>query len=134
MNIDGKDLILGRLSAYLAKKALLGEEVNVYNCDLVVISGKRENILKRYLAKVQRGDPHHGPFFPRISRNIVRRTIRGMLPWGQTRGREAYKRVKCFSGVIEDIKDLETFEKANVKKIHNTNYITIKELCKHLKK
>ena len=119
------------MAALAAKQALLGEPVNVYNSDLVVISGKKKDILKRYEAKVRRGDPHHGPYFPRVPRLIVRRTIRGMLPFKQARGRDAYKLVKCFSGAGEK---METIERANVKKIHNTNYMTVKELCKHLKK
>jgi large subunit ribosomal protein L13 len=133
MNIDGKNLILGRLGAYAAKQALLGEDVNVYNCDLVVISGKRKNILKKYEARVQRGDPHHGPYFPRVASNLVRRTIRGMLPYKQTRGKEAYKKVKCFPGA-DKVENLETVEKANIEKIHNTNFITVRELCRNLKK
>lgn len=133
MNIDAKNLVLGRVCAYAAKQALLGENVNVVNCELAVISGKRNMILNRYRRKVERGDPHHGPFFPRNVRDLVRRTIRGMLPWRQARGREAYKRVKCFLRVPEKYKELETIENANVKRIKNTSYITVKELSESLK-
>lgn len=135
MNIDAKNLLLGRVASFAAKQVLLGEKVNIVNCELAVISGKKNNILKRYEAKIQRGDPHHGPFFPRTPKHLVRRTIRGMLPWGQARGREAYKRLKCFTGIperfqnekFEDIKDI------NVKKIRDTSYISVKRLCEDLK-
>ncbi len=133
MNIDGKNLILGRLATVAAKEALLGEDVMVYNCDLVVITGRKKNIFEKYDRKITMGDPHHGPFFPKITRRVVRRTIRGMLPHKQARGREAYKRVKCVSSLPENVK-AETIEKANVRKVHNVGYITVKELCEHLKK
>ncbi len=135
MNIDAKDLILGRLASFAAKQALLRENINIVNCELAVISGRKKDILKKYQVKAERGDPFHGPYFPRISRELVRRTIRGMLPYAQPRGREAYKRIKCYTGTPEKIKSekIETIEKANVKKIKNIAYTSVKELCKGLK-
>ncbi len=135
MNIDAKNLLLGRLASFVAKQVLLGENVNVVNCELAMISGKKKNILDRYKQKVQRGDPHHGPFFPRIPRDLVRRTIRGMLPWRQSRGREAYKRLRCFVGMPERFKNekFEEIKKAGVTKIQDTSFTSVKELCKNLK-
>ena len=135
MNIDAKNLILGRLCTFAAKQVLLGENVNVFNCEQAVVSGKKKMIIKRYKQKVERGDPHHGPFIPKVPDKLVRRTIRGMLPWKQTRGREAYKKVMCYRGIPEKFKDekMETVEKANIKKITDTNFMSMKELCERLK-
>lgn len=135
MNIDAKNLLLGRIASFAAKQALLGENINIVNCELAVISGKRQDILERYYEKHERGDPFHGAYFPRIPRNLVRRTIRGMLPYAQPRGRDAYKRIKCYSGIPESLKNekLETIEKAHAKKIKSISYISVKELCRGLK-
>ncbi len=112
--IDGTDAILGRLASYTAKKLLEGEEVVIINAGQVVVSGSREHVLEKYLEKRQRGDPYKGPFFPRMPDRIVRRTVRGMLPYKQAKGREAYKRLRVY--IDDQIIDKEIAEKAkNVK-------------------
>lgn len=135
MLIDGKNLILGRLSAFVAKKLLLGEKVVVVNSEDVVISGSKRNILETYKRKSSRGDPYKGPFFPRTADRILRRTIRGMLPFKRTRGEEAFKRVMCYKGIPDEYKNekLETVERANASKL-KTNFIKLGDLEKILKK
>ena len=46
--IDATDLILGRLSSIIAKKALLGEKIDIINSENAVITGKKEFILRNY--------------------------------------------------------------------------------------
>ncbi|MCD4666255.1 uL13 family ribosomal protein, partial [archaeon] len=87
MNINAENLILGRVATYAAKKALMGETVNVVNCDKIIITGSKKQILDRYLARIHKGSrPTKGPFFPKTSERIVKRTIRGMLPYKQYKG------------------------------------------------
>ena len=45
MIIDASNLILGRLATFVAKQALLGEQVFIANCEKSVISGDKANIL-----------------------------------------------------------------------------------------
>lgn len=135
MIIDATDLILGRMASYVAKKALLGEKVDIVNCEKAVITGNRAEIFSRYLKKKERGrNPYKGPFFPKASDRIVRRTIRGMLPYKQEKGSTAYKRVMCYVGVPTKFKDkkLETIPSANVSKLKNYKYVTVGEVAKHL--
>src|SRR3989344_6447553 len=99
MIIDGTNLILGRLASIVAKRALLGDEIVIVNCDKVVITGTKDNVFEEYKVKTNRGNPFKGPFFPKIPDRIVRRTIRSMLPYRKPRGREAYKRVMCYLGI-----------------------------------
>ncbi len=99
MLIDAKDKIMGRLAAYVAKLALLGRNVVVINAKDCVISGDKESIFKHYIYKRQiktRTRPLQGPFFYRPPERIFRRTVRGMLPFKQPHGREAYKRVHVY--------------------------------------
>ena len=135
MIIDGKNLILGRLAAFAAKQALLGEKIIIVNSEGVVISGSRQNVRDRYLAKTSRGDLYKGPFFPKTADRLVRRTIRGMLPFKQERGRTAFKKVMCYKGIPDKYKNekLETLSQANASKL-KTNFITVGELEKLIKR
>ena len=45
MIIDAKNVVLGRLSSFAAKQLLLGEEVDIVNCEEAVLSGKRAPIV-----------------------------------------------------------------------------------------
>ncbi len=80
MIIDATDMILGRVASKVAKQALEGEEVVVVNCAKAVISGKRLQVIKKYLHDRSRGTWSHGPFIYRTPHQFVKRTIRGMLP------------------------------------------------------
>lgn len=130
--IDAKDLILGRMAAMAAKKALLGEEVIIVNAEQAVISGKKADVVARYKAKVAKGIPLKGPYFPRQPDRLVRRTVRGMLPWKRAKGREAFKRVMCYIGVPEQYQNMkhETMKSAHVGKLPTLNRINVKELCR----
>lgn len=104
--IDGKNAILGRLSSYAAKEVLKGEEVVIVNCDKVVITGNKKNIIENFEAKRRRvGSGQKGPKYPRKADMIVKRIIRGMLPnYRFGRGKESYKKIKCYLGVPEKFK------------------------------
>ena len=135
MIIDAKNLIAGRLGSYVAKKAILGETISIVNAELAVISGQKKNILEKYRAQANRGEPFHGPFLPKTPDRFLRRLIRGMLPHKQTKGREAFKRIMCYIGVPEEFKgkQFETVKGANVTKMQHLKYLTIKEICYLLK-
>ncbi len=133
--IDASDTILGRLASYVAKKALNSEEeIIIVNCEKTVISGNKENILERYKEKRDRGDRYKGPFYPKYPDRIVRRTIRGMLPYKTKRGKEALKRIKTYIGTPEEFKDkekvrLEEFSKETLK---DMKYIYLEEVSRYL--
>ena len=133
MIINGKDLILGRASAFIAKKTLLGEKVDLINCEEMVITGNRKNIIAKYKRKKTMGVPSKGPFQPRNPDMFVKKVIRGMLPYKQSKGREALKRIKCHIGSPKDIKgESKTIKQASINKVPNYKYIQIKEVCKEL--
>ena len=133
MIINAENLILGRMSTVIAKKALLGESIEVVNSEKAVIVGSKVNILENYLNRIRRGDTMYGPYFPRTPDRLVRRAIRGMLPHKQEKGKSAFKRIRCYIGVPEDLKDkkLETIDNAKLSKRH-INYMTGKELSKYM--
>ena len=55
MIIDASDMILGRLATYVAKKALLGEKVDIVNCEKAVITGNKKSIFEKYKQRNERG-------------------------------------------------------------------------------
>ena len=133
MIIDATDLLLGRLSTIAAKKSLMGEEIIIVNCNEAVISGNKNNIFSKYKQRRDRGSPSTGPYFPRYSEQIVKRTIRGMLPYKQPKGRDALARVKCFRKTPEEYEGkAKTLEEAHAKKLTTLNYVVLKELSKFL--
>lgn len=126
---DAENQILGRLCSVIAKKLLREESVAVVNAEKAVISGKPKVAIKAYLDRVRRGDPLHGPFYPKTPSGIFRRTVRGMLPWHKHKGRQAYKRLRVFISMPEEFigKKLERVEAADASKLR-TKYITLADL------
>ncbi len=105
--IDASDLLLGRLASQVAKMALLGERVVVINSEKVRVSGTKKTLLEEFKPKGGIGRPFHGPFANKMPDRLVRRVIRGMLPFHKDRGREAYRRIRCYIGLPDEFKDVE---------------------------
>ncbi|MCD6171642.1 MAG: 50S ribosomal protein L13 [Thermoplasmata archaeon] len=128
--IDASDAPIGRLATRLAKRLLEGEEINVVNAEKAIITGNKDEIKERYLSRKRRGGTKRkGPYFPRLPHLILKRTVRGMLPYQQPKGRKAYKRLKVYIGVPKELEGKE-MEKIEYKK--STNYITLKELSEYM--
>lgn len=132
--IDGKDLIVGRVATYAAKKALLGEEVKIINCDKMYITGDKHYLFDETHRRRVQGTWSKGPFYFRIADRFVRRIVRGMIPYKTARGKEAYGRVMCYVGVPEPLKNVKalTLEYASIRKVPNLKYTTVGELSKHM--
>jgi len=47
MIVDAKDLIVGRLATVVSKKALMGEKIDIVNCEKAIITGKKTEIYSR---------------------------------------------------------------------------------------
>ena len=131
--IDATNLIVGRLGTYVAKQALLGAKVKIFNSEKAIITGKKEEVLAKYSTKHKMGITK-GPFLPRMPDRFVKRIIRGMLPYKSERGKNAYKNIICYIGVPEEFKDqkLETIKNADVSKMQNTMYVKVELISKLL--
>jgi len=134
MIINAEDMILGRFATVVAKQALQGEKIDIINVEKIVVTGKPKEILARYKQRFERGHAMDGPYFPKHPEKLVKRAIRGMLPYKQEKGKNAFKNVKCYIGIPKEFKDkkAETIEKANIKNIKKTKYLTIKEISHQL--
>ncbi|WP_297419981.1 50S ribosomal protein L13 [Thermococcus sp.] len=135
--INAEGLILGRLASKVAKMLLEGEEIVIVNADKAIITGNREDIFAKYKQRTglkTRSNPRRGPFYPKRSDEIVRRTIRGMLPWKTDRGRKAYRRLKVYAGIPREFQDgaFETIIEADASRIATPKYVTVGEIAKFL--
>jgi large subunit ribosomal protein L13 len=131
VNADG--LILGRMSSLVAKKLLNGEKVIVVNAEKAVISGKKKSKVTEAKEFLEVGAPLRGPFHYRRPDKILRKTVRGMLPLKQPKGKNALKKLKVFISVPEDLKDQQmvTLEEAQAAKLKGP-YFTLAELAKEI--
>jgi large subunit ribosomal protein L13 len=129
INADGATL--GRLCTYVAKSLLNGEEITIINSEKAIISGKKSMIKERYKQKKEVGTYRKGPFFPRMPDRIVKRTIRGMIPYQTPHGRAAFKRLKCYIGIPKEFED-KKFERIKMAEKKPIDFITIMELSKSL--
>ncbi|MEM1563781.1 MAG: 50S ribosomal protein L13 [Candidatus Bathyarchaeia archaeon] len=131
INADG--LILGRMASVIAKRLLKGEKIAVVNAEKAVVSGKKKSKVKEAKEFLEVGHPGKGPMHPRRPDRILRRTIRGMLPYKQPKGKQAYKRLRVFVGIPDELKnrEMETIEEAQAKKLA-CPYLTLGELAKEI--
>lgn len=114
MIIDGEGLVLGRLASKVSKKLLEGEDITVLNADKIVISGTKEWAYAKYKQRIDRAsisNPRRmGPKYPRRPDDIFRRTVRGMLPYKKSKGRDAFKSLKVYVGIPREFQDQETLK------------------------
>ena len=135
--IDAKDLILGRLASFVAKELLNGEEIVIVNAEECAITGSKESILQKYRERRERkslvNPRRHGPHYPRRPDGILRRAIRGMLPYKKDKGRKAFKRLKVYVGTPKEFEGkAESIEGIKVFKLEIPKYMKLKELSKLL--
>ena len=96
--VDGTNLIAGRLASHVAKLLIQGKRVSIVNCEKIMISGTRSNIIKEYKDFLEISSiihPRHGPFHPRRPDTIISRMVRGMLPREKPSGKTALKRLRA---------------------------------------
>ncbi len=135
--VDAENQILGRLASIVAKKLLEGYRVIVVNAEKAVVSGERKRVIMGYKLVEEVRTLHnpyrHGLRWPRTPHMLFKRTVRGMLPMEKPRGRSAYKRLKVYIGVPEELrgKEFTRFKEADVSRLAH-DYITLAEICRHL--
>ena len=131
--VDADRLILGRMASTIAKRLLRGEEIAIVNAEKAVISGRKGNKVGEAKEFLGVGGVGYGPFHYRRPDRIVRKSVRGMLPFKQPKGKQAFKRLRVFIGIPDDLKNwkMETVTEAQAKKL-TCSYFTVGELAKEI--
>lgn len=132
--IDADSLILGRLASIVAKRLLKGEEIFVINAENAIVSGSKVSTLKEYKEMRDKGSKEKGPYFPRMPDKILKRTVRGMLPYKKHKGRSALKRLKVYIGAPDELKNekTENIPEANMNRLSSIKYIKLGEISRKL--
>jgi large subunit ribosomal protein L13 len=131
--VNAEGLIVGRLCSKVAKRLLNGEEVIILNAEKAVFSGKKKaKVLEGHIF-LEVGAPARGPFHYRRPDRYLRKVVRGMVPYKQPKGKNAFKRLKVFMGIPLEFKDqqLITFEEASSADLKGP-HMTLGELAKEI--
>ncbi len=132
--INAQGLIVGRLSSIVARKLLQGDEVTIINAEKAILSGAKAMTFAEYKQAVDRGTREKGPYFPKRPDAIIKRAIRGMLPYKAQRGKDAMARLRIYIGQPSELQGQQaiTLEKASVDRLSSYRYTELGELSKKL--
>jgi large subunit ribosomal protein L13 len=132
--IDANGLILGRLASIVAQKLLSGEEINIINAEGAIVSGSPEATLSKYKTMRAKGSRERGPYFPKRADMILRRTIRGMLPYKKAAGREALRRLRVYTGTPAELASVDavTLDDARKSRLSTIKAIELKKISNQL--
>ena len=134
--VDGSNCISGRLCSKVSKLLMQGNRVSVVNAEKVMISGNKYEVIDSYKKTLEISsvtNPIHGPFHPRRPDTIITRMIRGMVPKTKPSGIQAFKRLRVYIGIPEDLKNstIKTFDDTKITK-QESFYISMGEVAKQI--
>jgi large subunit ribosomal protein L13 len=117
----------------IAKLLLNGEEVIILNAEKAVFSGKKKSKVAEAHLFLEVGAPMRGPFHYRRPDRFLRKTVRGMVPYKQPKGKAAYKRLKAYMGIPVEFKaqPMITFDEASAVNLKGPHF-TLAELAKEI--
>ena len=128
--IDATNATLGRLASFAAKQLLLGKKIVIMNCNDAILAGNPTSIVREYKEqREKKSSSLQGPFFPKSPERIVKRTVRGMLPYKKGRGAAALKNLRCYNKISADYQDEKKILAGKEKK---TKTITLREVSKKI--
>jgi large subunit ribosomal protein L13 len=132
--IDANGLILGRLASLVARRLLSGEAIAIVNAERAVVSGSPETTVLKYQTMRTKGSKEKGPYFPKRSDMILRRTVRGMLPYKQALGKEAFGRLRVYVGTPPELADVdvETLSSAHKSRLSTIKVTDLEEISLRL--
>ena len=128
--IDADGAVLGRLSTNVAKYLLNNEEVRVVNAEKAIVVGSKNMIIKDFVSKRELNHARKGPYYPKRPDMILKRTVRGMIPYQKPRGREAFKKLRVYLGVPSEFE--EKGEKISENEKKPEKFMTLNDISKRL--
>jgi large subunit ribosomal protein L13 len=137
MVVDAKDRVLGRVASTVAKELLSGKKVAIVNAELAFVTGNKIALISKYRTRLnlqEKENPEHSPYWPRRPDMLVRRVVRGMLPYHKKpSGKTAYRNLRVFMGVPQFLAKAKTvkIETKEPKKMY-VKYLYVKELSQLL--
>jgi large subunit ribosomal protein L13 len=134
--VDAANCIVGRMCSHVAKLLLQGNRVAIVNAEKAMLSGNRYKTISLYKEHLEINsvtNPIHGPFHPRRPDTILTKMVRGMVPKSKASGIEAFKRLRVYIGIPEELKNIEpeSFNDSMITK-PASYYITVGDVAKQI--
>ncbi|AWR94697.1 50S ribosomal protein L13 [Acidianus brierleyi] len=134
--INAENQILGRMCSNIVNLLKDGKKVYIINSEKAVVSGPKYRVIngyKLFFSVRTLFNPYkQGIRRPRSPINIVKRTIRGMLP-KTPKGIRMLKNVKAYIGIPKEFegKEFIRFDNADVKRLKG-KYVTLEDVAKEM--
>ncbi len=128
--VDARDCIMGRVASQVAERAMDGETIAVVNAERAVITGREGDVKEKYQTRRDLGSDK-GPAYPKRPDGIFKRAIRGMVPYKEQQGREAFENVRVYVGNPYD-EDGEILEGTSLDRLSNIKFVQLDELAESL--
>jgi large subunit ribosomal protein L13 len=128
--VDARDCIMGRVASKVAERALDGESVAVINAEQAVITGREDQVMEKFKDRRRHGSDR-GPEYPKRPDRIFKRSIRGMMPYKTSSGREAFESVRVYVGNPHD-KDGDVLEGTSLDRLSNIKFVSLGDVSVEL--
>lgn len=128
--VDTRDCILGRVASQVAEAALSGQRVAVINAESAVITGNDDDIMSVYRKRAEIGSDR-GPYYPKRPDGIMKRAIRGMIPYKTTHGRKAFENIRVYVGNPHN-RDAEVLDGTSLDRLSNIKFVQLGEVSENL--
>ncbi|RLM89671.1 50S ribosomal protein L13 [Halobellus sp. Atlit-38R] len=128
--VDARNCIVGRVASEVAQKALAGESVAIVNAEDAVITGSEDDVMSTYRKRANVGSDR-GPHYPTRPDGMFKRSVRGMLPYKEQRGREALSNVRVYVGNPFD-EDGEAIDGTTLDRLSNIKFLSLGEISENL--
>ena len=142
---DASGKILGRLASQVAKEMISArksgsqQRVIIINAEGAIVSGAKSKVFKDYRAKYNLNHARKGPFFPRMPDKIIKRTVRGMLPYQKnSSGRGALKDLRVMIGTPANLsgeelpEDHQWGDTGNIDRSPPNKFVRLGDISSHL--
>ncbi|WP_158057291.1 50S ribosomal protein L13 [Halorussus halophilus] len=128
--VDARDCILGRVASNVAQRAMDGERIAVVNAEDAIITGDEDDVFEKFETRANLGSDS-GPYYPKRPDGIFKRSIRGMVPYKETDGREAFENVRVYVGNPYD-EDGEVLDGTSLDRLSNIRFVQLGEVSEKL--
>lgn len=134
--IDATNCIAGRMCSHVSKLLLQGNRVAIVNAEKAMLSGDRYKTIELYKEHLEINsvtNPIHGPFHPRRPDTILSKMVRGMVPKRKSSGMAAFKRLRVYIGVPEEMRsaNTESFSDSKITR-PEAYYISVGEIARQI--
>lgn len=128
--VDARDCILGRVASQVAERALDGERIAVVNAEEAIITGSDDDVMSVFEKRAELGSDR-GPYYPKRPDRIMKRSVRGMLPYKRPRGREAFEGIRVYVGNPFE-NDGEILDGTSLDRLSNIKFVQLGEVSENL--